>query len=56
MWILNMDGFFSAVEHCNKPDHLMVRARCKDDSDRLPGVSTPRPTRTRTAGSHGAIS
>ena len=35
MWIFNKDGYFSAVEHRDKPDHLMVRARRKEDIERL---------------------
>ena len=35
MWIFNKDGFFSAVEHRDNPDQLMVRARCREDIERL---------------------
>ena len=35
MWIFNKDGFFSAVEHRDDPDQLMVRARCREDIERL---------------------
>ncbi len=35
MWIFNKDGFFSAVAHRDKPDHVMVRARRKEDIEAL---------------------
>ena len=35
MWIFNKDGFFSAVEHRDDPDQLMIRARCREDIERL---------------------
>ncbi len=35
MWTFNKDGFFSAVEHRDNPDQLMVRARCREDIERL---------------------
>ena len=35
MWIFNKDGFFSAVEHRDNPDQLMVRARCREDIEQL---------------------
>ncbi len=37
MWTFNKDGFFSAVEHRDNPDQLMVRARCREDIQRLAG-------------------
>jgi len=38
MWIFSKDGFFSAVKdsYCGD-DELMVRARCKQDLERLAG-------------------
>ena len=35
MWIFNKDGYFSAVQHRDKPDHVMVRARRKEDIEAL---------------------
>ena len=35
MWIFNKDGFFSAVAHREKPDHVMVRARRREDIEAL---------------------
>ena len=35
MWIFNKDGYFSAVEHRDMPDHVMVRARRREDIERL---------------------
>jgi len=31
MWVLTTNGFYSAVQHNEKPDILLVRARCKED-------------------------
>lgn len=35
MWIFSKIGFFSVVEHKDDPDLVMVRARYKEDIDRL---------------------
>jgi len=35
MWVFTVDGFFSAVEHRDMPDRVMVRARTKYDIMRL---------------------
>jgi hypothetical protein len=35
MWIFSKDGFFSAVEHLDNAENLMVRARCREDIERL---------------------
>lgn len=35
MWIFTKDGFFSAVEHRDNSDLLMIRARCREDIERL---------------------
>ena len=40
MWIFCKLGFFSAVQHRNKPDVLLVRARIKGDLERLIGAMT----------------
>lgn len=43
MWLMTVDGFYSAVAHRELPDMLLVRARAKADLRRLdryvPGVS-----------------
>jgi hypothetical protein len=31
MWIFNLDGFFSVVEHRDHPEMVMVRARYRED-------------------------
>lgn len=41
MWIFCKYGFFSAVQHTDKPDTLLVRARFKGDLDRLIKAMTP---------------
>ena len=35
MWVFNLDGFFSAVEHRDKPECVTVRARYKEDLEQL---------------------
>lgn len=35
MWIFCKYGFFSAVQHIDKPDTLLIRARFKGDLERL---------------------
>lgn len=35
MWVITTEGFFSAVEHRDDPDRIMVRARAKADLERL---------------------
>lgn len=35
MWIFTRDGFYSAVQHNEKSDLLQVRARRRDDLERL---------------------
>lgn len=35
MWVFCKAGFFSAVEHRDEPDRVMVRARFKGDLERL---------------------
>ena len=35
MWIFCKLGFFSAVEHRERPDNLLIRARFKGDLERL---------------------
>lgn len=43
MWVFTVDGFFSAVQHNEKPDLLCVRARAREDlvrlRKRLPGCT-----------------
>ena len=31
MWVFTQHGFFSAVQHIDKPDTLIIRARVKND-------------------------
>ena len=40
MWIFCKLGFFSAVEHRERPDNLLIRARFKGDLERLIGAMT----------------
>ena len=40
MWIFCKLGFFSAVQHRDKPDTLLVRSRFKGDLERLIGAMT----------------
>jgi hypothetical protein len=35
MWLFSKQGFFSVVRHVHLPDHLLVRARLREDADRL---------------------
>ncbi len=35
MWIFTTDGFFSAVADRNRPGHVVVRMRLRDDGERL---------------------
>lgn len=35
MWLITTRGFYSAVEHTDDPDRLLVRARCRADLDNL---------------------
>ncbi len=35
MWIFTPLGFFSVVGHRDRPDTLLVRARCREDLERL---------------------
>lgn len=35
MWTMTTIGFFSAVQHRDDPDDVLVRARCKEDIDAL---------------------
>jgi hypothetical protein len=35
MWLFSKEGFFSVVRHSHKPGHLLVRARRREDIDRL---------------------
>lgn len=35
MWIFTKDGFFSAVEHREDDRYLMIRARFKEDLEKL---------------------
>jgi len=35
MWIFCKDGFFSAVQHLDRPDLLLVRARFTGDLEKL---------------------
>jgi hypothetical protein len=37
MWVFTLDGFFSIVAHTELPNHLLVRARDRDDIQRLAG-------------------
>ena len=41
MWIFCKLGFFSAVQHRDKPDTLLVRGRFGGDLDRLLGTLSP---------------
>jgi len=41
MWIFCKYGFFSAVQHIDKPDTLLVRARFKGDLERLIKAMSP---------------
>lgn len=31
MWLMTTRGFYSAVQHRDDPDRLLVRARCEED-------------------------
>ncbi len=35
MWLFCKSGFFSAVQHANKPDKILLRARFKGDLENL---------------------
>ena len=35
MWLMTPSGFLSAVKHRDKPDTILVRARCREDLDQL---------------------
>lgn len=35
MWIMTTDGFFSAVQHRDKPNTLLIRARSRVDLEQL---------------------
>jgi hypothetical protein len=35
MWLFTTDGFYSAVTHRDEPDVVLVRARVKEDAERL---------------------
>ncbi len=35
MWLFTKQGFFSAVQHKDEPDMIIVRARLKQDAERL---------------------
>ena len=35
MWLMTTDGFFSAVQHRDEPDTLLIRARSKGDLENL---------------------
>lgn len=35
MWLITEDGFVSVVAHRDRPDHLLVRARARDDIENL---------------------
>ena len=41
MWLMTTRGFYSAVQHRDDPDRILVRARCRRDldaiSDLVPG-------------------
>ena len=35
MWIFSTDGFFSAVQHNEQPNVLLIRSRCRTDLENL---------------------
>lgn len=60
MWIFTLDGFFSAVQDRGNPDRIMVRARVREDIDRLAErigslFATPAPEVLEWAGSDYAF-
>ncbi len=38
MWLYTTVGFYSVVQDKNRPDHVMVRARAREDLDKLLGL------------------
>ena len=60
MWIFTLDGFFSAVQDRDNPNRIMVRARVREDIDRLAErlaelTSSPAPEVLAWAGSDYAF-
>lgn len=41
MWVATIDGFYSAVQHRQKPETLIVRARLRGDLEQLCRVLQP---------------
>ena len=35
IWIMTTEGFFSAVQNKDAPETVLIRARCRDDLERL---------------------
>jgi hypothetical protein len=35
MWLMTTRGFYSAVQHRDDPDRILVRARCRRDLDAI---------------------
>ena len=35
MWLFTSMGFYSVVAHRDKPDHVLIRSRCRADLERL---------------------
>lgn len=49
MWLMTTRGFYSAVQHRDDPDRLLVRARCRADLDALADLVPGEPQRIETA-------
>jgi hypothetical protein len=45
MWLMTTRGFFSAVEHRDDPERLLIRARCRTDIDALADLLSGEPWR-----------
>ena len=39
MWLITTQGFYSAVEHREDPERLIVRARTREDIEALADIS-----------------
>ena len=49
MWLMTTRGFYSAVQHRDDPDRLLVRARCEEDIRALADLVAGEPVRLEHA-------